>query len=556
MLFLRIFKHLLPDAKAWRITVDKRLRQFFSGLTGIGDDVKTFFDLIFSDIDPQQTRQLELWENQFALPNTNIIESERRSRLDAAWKATGGQSPRYIQDTLQNAGFDVYVYEWWVPGSEAAVNVKACATPRDPNSVLNVSAGTIVYLTECGEPNAECGEAFMEAGNFVTQFGYLLVNKLFITTRDFITLCGEPFMECGEPQAECGDFLTYINIPIVYPIPTDPACWPYIVYIGGSTFGAPAVINENRRDEFEDLCLKIVPAQQWIGIIAEYVPVSTVFYDLQEDGDTLTGTIVKAVLTQNYGLTVGDFGGSTYGYRLSPLVGGLNPDNVFWLPPDTPQITVISVSNIDIVTLTDNPTTFDNRQSRIYVTIPGFSSTPIQLDIGGAPYQNWTSTGVVAAKPTGLNAYLLTQIGNTIPVDISVLGDISLLADNEHYFRADQITGSNIRGFDTAASQGTGEFGPGYLARMELFNDPTRLVVQMRITTAGLFVINLSNETGLTNGVSNITFEIEGFNWGSPITMTWNTVDFRAVSPATDGLSAYFISIFGQTKKVRLVFTP
>ena len=36
MTFLRVFKHLLPNARAWRITVDKKLRQFFEGLSGVG----------------------------------------------------------------------------------------------------------------------------------------------------------------------------------------------------------------------------------------------------------------------------------------------------------------------------------------------------------------------------------------------------------------------------------------------------------------------------------------------------------------------------------------
>ena len=32
MLFFRIFQHLLPTGKAWRVVVDKALRRFFIGL--------------------------------------------------------------------------------------------------------------------------------------------------------------------------------------------------------------------------------------------------------------------------------------------------------------------------------------------------------------------------------------------------------------------------------------------------------------------------------------------------------------------------------------------
>jgi hypothetical protein len=56
-----------------------------------------------------------------------------------------------------------------------------------------------------------------------------------------------------------------------YNITTDPDTWPYYLYIGGETFGDLAQIPESRRTEFETLCLKICPNQQWIGALVEYV---------------------------------------------------------------------------------------------------------------------------------------------------------------------------------------------------------------------------------------------------------------------------------------------
>lgn len=293
MLFLRIFKHLLPNALAWVLTADKQLREFFTGLTGLGASVKIFYDEIFNDLDPVKTRQLDLWEQQFGLQNSGLTEQERRDRLDATWKATGGQSPRYIQDTLQNAGFDVYVHEWWEPGSEPAPDVKLCVTPRNPFFVLtdNVIAR---YKTECNLPSAECGEAFMECGNFIATQGYLLVNKLIITVRDYITLCGEPAMECGNTRTGCGDFDKFVNVLVDYPIPLDPAKWPYILYIGGPVFGQAAIVDVNRRDEFETLCLKICPAQQWLGILVDFpippvpaIPLTQAGEAIMEAGEVL-----------------------------------------------------------------------------------------------------------------------------------------------------------------------------------------------------------------------------------------------------------------------------
>ena len=171
MTFLRVFKHLLPNARAWRLTVDKRLREFFSGLSGVGDSVKTFFDGIWLDIFPETTREIDAWEKQFGLPDTGITEQQRRDRLDATWKALGGQDPKYIQDTLRANGFDVYVHEWWEPGTEPEPGVKQCVTPRNPIMHLRREFTGVSVLVECGEAFAECGEAFAEAGNSLSPRG-------------------------------------------------------------------------------------------------------------------------------------------------------------------------------------------------------------------------------------------------------------------------------------------------------------------------------------------------------------------------------------------------
>jgi len=235
-MFFRIFQHLLPNAKAWRLTIDKQLREFFEGLSGLGSDVKTFYDGIFDDRDPQLTNQLDLWDNQWALPDVGLTTQERRDRLEAVWSALGGQDPRYIEDTLRDAGFDVYVHEWWVPGTEAVIGISAAATPRNPLVVLRQSLTSITYLNECGELLAECGEALAECGETNDPIGYALVNAIDLTNS----------------------------------VPVDSATWPYFLYIGGIAFGDVATVDPKRREEFETLCLKICPTQQWLGLIVEY----------------------------------------------------------------------------------------------------------------------------------------------------------------------------------------------------------------------------------------------------------------------------------------------
>jgi hypothetical protein len=222
-LFFRVFTHLLPNARAWRLTIDKPLRKFFEGLTITGSDIRLYFDLVFLDIFPATTRELSAWESQFALPASGLTEAQRRERLAATWKAIGGQSPYYIQNALQDAGFDVYIHEWWEPG------------------------------------------------NNLEPLGYPLVNKIYEMAADVVALCGEEEMQCGETTAVCNYYEAFKESLRPYIIPDDSTKWPYFLYIGGETFGQLAQIPYTRKDEFESLCLKICPAQQWLGIMVEYI---------------------------------------------------------------------------------------------------------------------------------------------------------------------------------------------------------------------------------------------------------------------------------------------
>ena len=270
MNFLTLIQNLLPKALALNTTATKPLRQFFEGLAnGLGPDLKEFYDKIWLDIFPETTRELESWESQFGINNTGLTEQERRDRLNGLWKATGGQSAAYIQQVLQNNGFNVFTHEWWEPGTEPLVNDPSPAVPRNPLLFLR-DTSFIFYLTECGEPLAECGEPIMEAGEQLGAQGYALVNKITITTLNYLVLCGEPLAECGEAFAECGQFDGTSDVLRPYTIPDDSTTWPYFLYIGGQTFGTLASIDSKRRDEFEALALQISPTHLWLGILVNY----------------------------------------------------------------------------------------------------------------------------------------------------------------------------------------------------------------------------------------------------------------------------------------------
>jgi len=273
MTFLRMFQHLLPNARAWRITATKQLRQFFDGLTGIGSDFKTYVDNVWLDIFPETTREITEWESQFGLLDTGLSEQERRDRLDASWKASGGQHLQYIQDTLQGAGFNVFVHEWFEPGTEPGVGVKACVTPRNPNSVLRLQFTNreTSIIAQDGVTDMQDGHGNAIDGRGDQPIGYPLVNKLVFTVRDFLMRDGVAASQDGGSQALDGLFGGFKNVQQDYIVPSDPAKWPYFLYIGGENFPDSAQIQPSRRDEFETLCLKICPAQQWLGILVQYL---------------------------------------------------------------------------------------------------------------------------------------------------------------------------------------------------------------------------------------------------------------------------------------------
>lgn len=265
-MFLDVFKHLLPKAKAWNITIDKQLRQFFDGLTIIGDLPKTFIDTIYFDLFPQtvnSSRELALWEEQFGLLSNSLTIQERRDRLAAAWQAQGGQSPRYIQDTLQANGFNVFIHEWFEPDTNPPVL-------REPLDFLRVTTGDPIIIPECGEAVAECGEADAICGNSLELTGFALVNKIQEIDSVISSLAGEAFMECGESQAICGNFSIFEFSQKIYTIPNDPLKWPFFLYIGAETFPDIETIGLSRQNEFEALLLKICPAQQWLGLLIKY----------------------------------------------------------------------------------------------------------------------------------------------------------------------------------------------------------------------------------------------------------------------------------------------
>ena len=262
-LFFRIFEHLLPRSRVWQIKVASRLRELFSGLTGLPTDTRTFIDQRYDDIFPATTTALVEWEDQWGLSTVGLTDAARRTRVDATWKLEGGQSPKYLQDLLHTRGFtNVFIHEWW--------ETPAADPPLVRNPGLYLSGGVPVLIVEAGEVLAEAGEVAAEAGNTAGVLGYALVNKI-QTVAPFSVGMGNPALEMGTAAAVMGGSNGEALGEVQYAIPTDPTLWPFFLYFSGEVFGETATIPALRREEFENLILSICPGHLWLGVITNYV---------------------------------------------------------------------------------------------------------------------------------------------------------------------------------------------------------------------------------------------------------------------------------------------
>ncbi len=240
MTFFRQFKHLLPDARAWRLTIEKTLRAFFEGLAaGAPTDAREYIDDVYDDLLPPTTRELTEWEQQFGLIEAST-DAARRLNIAAAWAETGGQSPSYIQGQLQAAGFNVFIYDWW---SSASPYV-----PRDPRLHTNQP---LIGSVRCSAfpSQTRCNSGLDAFGNPISGQGRcnaFLSNEIFYIVNDTLRNDAPPR------------------------VPDDSDFWPFFLYFASVTFPTPAQVPNDRRAEFERLVLKLTPTQNWKVLLVDY----------------------------------------------------------------------------------------------------------------------------------------------------------------------------------------------------------------------------------------------------------------------------------------------
>jgi len=244
-------RHLLPRGRAWTMVVDRMAVRWLKALAPIFQSLRDYVDRMWRDNFPADTRYLESWERQWALEPGTLTVAERRARLDAVWKAIGGQSPAYITTTLQNAGFPVFTHEWWVDTPHGV------PSPRDPRDYI---------LPEFGGTDVD---------------GFLLGNQLYQTGLEGpFSMAGTVIMHAGDPKALAGYFGAFVTelIGTFYCGPfhtrSDGLNYfthPYYMYIGGEVFPNTVDIPATRRQEFERLVLSICPGHLWKVLRVRYV---------------------------------------------------------------------------------------------------------------------------------------------------------------------------------------------------------------------------------------------------------------------------------------------
>lgn len=252
---INLWKVALPQSRTFSLIVDKTLRRFYQGLD-FPQYYRDLFDKTYKQIDPQVTDNLERWEDQFYLPSSGLTEQERRDRLEATWKMTGGQSPAYLQSILRGYGFDVYVHDWWQ--TEEQINEMRMGSSNAFMGGANAfMGGQSTSYPSPWDPNAILAPPY-----------YPLVNRVATTQYAQLTMGGENAFLGGEEafmgnlvETESGDF---------YPIPSDPVKWRGFVYVAAEIMPNSATVPIVRKAEFEELILSIFPADKWVGILVDF----------------------------------------------------------------------------------------------------------------------------------------------------------------------------------------------------------------------------------------------------------------------------------------------
>ena len=222
--FFRVTEKLLPRTGIFFLVVDRTLRKFFEGLSDKPATIREHIAGIVADAFPRTTERQADHSLQLGSPVTLS-----NAALEAEFAAAGGQSPGYFQSIIQAAGFDLYVHEWWVPGSDpvkARNPLDYLYTDSARQLVNDISSAEIKWRFQCGD-GSQCQNFPASAEQYPIRMG----------------------MNDG-----------YLFRAKEYAFPTDPSEYYSYFYLGGMTFPDAGCVDPARLKELERLIYKYKPA--------------------------------------------------------------------------------------------------------------------------------------------------------------------------------------------------------------------------------------------------------------------------------------------------------
>lgn len=244
----KAFNALLPNGRACAMQ-GLAIRMLRDSALSLTENAIAFLRDIGSDqFSPTMREDAVIqWEKQFGLmPSQGASLLERQEAVERAWNVSGAQGPGYIQQQLNNAGFDVVVTE----------NLP----------IQDLLVDTMLSMSEVGismtdfEDGIGMGEGFD---------GYLFGNGVLLLDNGGYA---DPILKptgAGPGVAEtCTE--TDTSMSEVDPTMGDGInSWAYVFMLegAGSTF---AQVPAGRRAEFENLVLRLKPAHLGVLMKVQY----------------------------------------------------------------------------------------------------------------------------------------------------------------------------------------------------------------------------------------------------------------------------------------------
>lgn len=108
-----VYNALMPPGAIWEPEEGKDFDKLLDGMAENAEVVRAFLAALADIRRPSKTVILSDLEKEFGIvTNTNLTDDDRRTQLAAVKSAKGGNGSKdFLEDSLQAAGFNVFVYE-------------------------------------------------------------------------------------------------------------------------------------------------------------------------------------------------------------------------------------------------------------------------------------------------------------------------------------------------------------------------------------------------------------------------------------------------------------